>query len=157
MEMTIAILDKEYAQLLGTVQPKVIETEEENEFYLAEVTKLMRLGDVISPAQERLLKLLVNLIESFESQHYQIKAATPIDILNELVLDRGLKQKDLVPVFGSQGVASEVLNGKRGISKTQAKSLGEFFQVSPSLFFDNYNFVRSGDIIAESLYSGIEY
>jgi HTH-type transcriptional regulator / antitoxin HigA len=51
------------------------------------------------------------------------------------VRDRGLKQKDLVPVFGSQGIASEVLNGKRGIIKAQARALGEFFKVSPSLFF----------------------
>lgn len=135
--MTIDVLDQEYSKLLVAVQPKVIETEEENEFYLAEVTKLMRLGDAISPAQERLLKLLVNLIESFEDSHYQLKAATPLEILTELVRDRGLKQKDLLPVFGSQGVASEVLNGKRGISKAQAKALGEFFKVSPSLFFDN--------------------
>jgi HTH-type transcriptional regulator / antitoxin HigA len=137
MEMKTAILDREYAQLLAAVQPKVIETEEENEFYLAEVTKLMRLGDAISPAQERLLRLLVNLIESFEDRHYQLESATPLEILTELVRDRGLKQKDLVPVFGSQGVASEVLNGKRGISKSHAKALGEFFNVVPSLFFDN--------------------
>jgi HTH-type transcriptional regulator / antitoxin HigA len=137
MEMTTAILDREYAQLLAATQPKVIETEAENEFYLAEVTKLMRLGDAISPAQERLLRLLVNLIESFEDRYYQLKAATPLEILSELVRDRGLKQKDLLPVFGSQGVASEVLNGKRGISKSHAKALGEFFKVSPALFFDN--------------------
>jgi HTH-type transcriptional regulator / antitoxin HigA len=137
MEMKTAILDREYAQLLAATQPKVIETEEENEFYLAEVTKLMRLGDAISPAQERLLKLLVNLIESFEDRHYQLKSATPLEILTELVCDRGLKQKDLLPVFGSQGITSEVLNGKRGISKSQARALGEFFRVSPTLFFDN--------------------
>jgi HTH-type transcriptional regulator/antitoxin HigA len=136
MEMMNAVLDQEYSKLLVSLQPKVIETEEENEFYLAEVTKLMRLGDVISPAQERLLKLLVNLIESFEDRHYQLKSATPLEILTELVCDRGLKQKDLVPVFGSQGVTSEVLNDKRGISKAHAKALGEFFKVSPSLFFD---------------------
>jgi HTH-type transcriptional regulator/antitoxin HigA len=122
--------------LLAATQPKAIETEAENEFYLAEVTKLMQLGEALSPAQERLLKLLVNLIESFESQHYQLKSATPLEILTELMSDRGLKQKDLLPVFGSQGVASEVLNGKRGISKAAAKALGEFFKVSPSLFFD---------------------
>jgi HTH-type transcriptional regulator / antitoxin HigA len=137
MEMKAAILDREYAQLLAATQPKVIETEEENEFYLAEVTKLMRLGDAISPAQERLLKLLVNLIESFEDRHYQLKSATPLEILTELVRDRGLKQKDLLSVFGSQGIASEVLNGKRRISKAHAKALGAFFKVSPSLFFDN--------------------
>jgi HTH-type transcriptional regulator / antitoxin HigA len=136
MEMTIAILDREYAQLLVAVQPKVVETEAENEFFLAEVTKLMRLGESISPAQERLLRLLVNLIESFEDQHYQLKSAAPLEILTELVNDRALKQKDLLPVFGSQGVASEVLNGKRGISKAQAKALGEFFNVSASIFFD---------------------
>jgi HTH-type transcriptional regulator / antitoxin HigA len=134
--MINAVLDQEYADLLGAIQPKVIETEAENEFYLAEVTNLMQLGDTISPAQERLLKLLVNLIESFEDRHYQLKAATPLEVLTELVSDRGLKQKDLIPVFGSQGLASEVLNGKRGISKAQAKALGEFFKVSPSLFFD---------------------
>jgi HTH-type transcriptional regulator / antitoxin HigA len=56
--------------------------------------------------------------------------------LQEFVTDRGLKQKDLLPVFGSQGIASEVLSGKRSISKAQAKALGEFFKVSPTLFFD---------------------
>ena len=128
--------DREYAQLLTQVQPKAIETEAENELYLAEVTKLMRLGEALSPAQEQLLKLLVNLIESFEDKHYQLKRAIPLEILTELMSQRGLKQKDLVPVFGSQGVASEVLNGKRDISKAIAKALGEFFNVSPALFFD---------------------
>jgi HTH-type transcriptional regulator / antitoxin HigA len=128
--------DREYAHLLAQVQPKAIETEAENELYLAEVTKLMRLGETLSPAQERLLKLLVNLIESFEDRHYQLKRANPLEILTELMSQRGLKQKDLVSVFGSQGIASEVLNGKREISKAIAKALGEFFNVSPALFFD---------------------
>ena len=134
--MTIG-LDLEYASLLAEVQPKAIETEAENELYLAEVSKLMQLGENLSPAQERLLKLLVNLIESFEDRHYQLNPVTPLEVLTELMSQRGLKQKDLVPVFGSQGIASEVLNGKRGISKAAAKAIGEFFKVSPSLFFDN--------------------
>jgi HTH-type transcriptional regulator / antitoxin HigA len=126
--------DREYAALLAQLQPKAIETEAENELYLAEVTKLMRLGETLSPAQERLLDLLVNLIENFEERHYQLKRATPVEILNELMSQRGLKQKDLVPIFGSQGVASEVLNGKREISKAIAKALGEFFSVDVGLF-----------------------
>jgi HTH-type transcriptional regulator / antitoxin HigA len=128
--------DREYAVLLAKVQPKAIETEAENELYLAEVAKLMRLGEALSPAQERLLKLLVNLIESFEDKHYQLKQATPLEILNELMSQHRLKQKDLVSVFGSQGIASEVLNGKREISKATAKALAGFFNVSPVLFFN---------------------
>jgi HTH-type transcriptional regulator / antitoxin HigA len=132
-----AILDKKvYAHLLGKVQPKVIETEKENEQYLCEVEKLMALGEDLSPEQEQLLRLLVTLIEAFEDQHYQLKSATPLEILREMLEDRGLKQKDLVPVFGSQGLTSEVLNGKRSISKSQAKAIGAFLSVSPTLFFD---------------------
>lgn len=134
--MTVMLDKKVYAHLLGKVQPKVIETEEENERYLAEVENLMALGEELSPEQEQLLRLLVTLIEEFEDQHYQLKQATPLEILNEFMSDRGLRQKDLVPVFSSQGVASEVLNGKRSISKSQAKALGDFFHVSPTLFFD---------------------
>jgi HTH-type transcriptional regulator / antitoxin HigA len=130
----ITTLDQEYVQLLTIVKPKVIETEAENEFYLAEVSKLMQLGENLSPAQERLLRLLVSLIENFEDQHYQLTPATPLEILTELISEKGLKQKDLLPVFGSQGIASEVLNGKRSISKAQAKALGEFLKVSPALF-----------------------
>jgi HTH-type transcriptional regulator / antitoxin HigA len=127
---------KVYASLLGDVLPKVIESEEENELFLAEVEKLMAFGEDLTPEQLQLMNLLVSLIEPFEEQHYSLHAATPLEVLNELVLQRELKQKDLVPVFGSQGIASEVLNGKRSISKAQAKALGDFFHVSPALFLD---------------------
>jgi HTH-type transcriptional regulator / antitoxin HigA len=127
---------KVYASLLGNVLPKVIESEEENELFLAEVEKLMALGEDLTPEQLQLMNLLVSLIEQFEELHYPLHPATPLEVLNELVLQRELKQKDLVPVFGSQGIASEVLNGKRSISKAQAKALGDFFYVSPALFLD---------------------
>ncbi|RUR74856.1 type II toxin-antitoxin system HigA family antitoxin [Chlorogloeopsis fritschii PCC 9212] len=47
---------------------------------------------------------------------------------------RGIKQSDLVGIIGSKGVVSEIVNGKRGISKAQAKALAEFFHVSLELF-----------------------
>ena len=45
-----------------------------------------------------------------------------------------MTHKDVWPLFGSKGVASEVLNGKRSISKAQAKRLAVFFHVSADLF-----------------------
>jgi antitoxin component HigA of HigAB toxin-antitoxin module len=47
---------------------------------------------------------------------------------------RGKKAKDLWPLFGSKGITSEVLGGKRAISKAQAKRLAQFFDVSVELF-----------------------
>jgi len=47
---------------------------------------------------------------------------------------RGLKQADLVPVLGSRAQVSDLVNGKRGISKAQAKKLAEYFGVSAAIF-----------------------
>jgi HTH-type transcriptional regulator/antitoxin HigA len=48
--------------------------------------------------------------------------------------ERNLKQVDLVGKIGSKGVVSEIVNGKRSISKSQAKTLAEIFHVSSSVF-----------------------
>ena len=78
--------------------------------------------------------LLVHLIEQFENKQYPLERASAHEVLPHLMEARGLTHKDIWPLFGSKGVASEVLNGKRVISKAQAKKLAEFFHVSAELF-----------------------
>jgi HTH-type transcriptional regulator/antitoxin HigA len=124
---------RQYGKLLSRVLPAVIETEKENERMLAELNKLMDKPQ-LSPAESKLFDLMVRLIEDFEEQHYQLNASTPQGILRELMEARGIKQRDLWELFGSKGTASEVVNGKRSISKTHAKALGKYFRVSPELF-----------------------
>jgi len=114
--------------------PVVIETEEENDRMLAEVEKLMAKGENLSPEEDALLRLMVTLIQDFEERFYQPREATPLEILRHLMDARDLRQSDLVKVFGSKGITSEVINGKRGISKSQAKALAKFFNVSAELF-----------------------
>ncbi len=125
---------EEYTRLLAETLPRVIHTEDEHKRLVKEVEKLMDLGEELTDEQAEVFDLLVTLIEQYEDKHYQLKAATPHDILNELMLAKELKQKDLIEVFGYKGITSEVINGKRSISKNQAKALGEFFHVSPALF-----------------------
>lgn len=123
-----------YGRLLAKVLPVRIETEEENERLLLETEKLIDKGDHRTPEEETLLNLLVHLIQQFEHKFYHLGGAAPHEILRELMAARGLKQSDLLHIFRSKGIASEVVNGKRGISKTQAKALAEFFHVSAELF-----------------------
>ena len=47
---------------------------------------------------------------------------------------RGLKQADLLLVFGSRSVDSDVNTGKREPSKAHIRKLAEFFQISAALF-----------------------
>lgn len=123
-----------YKRLLSQTMPVVIESEEENERMLAVVEKLMEKGEKVSPEEEKLLKLFTRLIEDFEARYYHPKEAAPLEVLQHLMEARGLKQTHLWEVFGSKGIASEVLNGKRGISKTQARALANYFHVSADLF-----------------------
>ncbi len=78
--------------------------------------------------------LLVTLIEAYEAEHYPIESSSPHEILQHLMASSGTRQADLVGVIGSSGVVSEVVNGKRAISKAQAKALADYFNLSPSLF-----------------------
>ena len=113
--------------------PVVIETEEENERMLLSLKNLDK-GENLSPEEDKLLKLLARLIEDFEKRYYQPRDATPLEVLQHLMESRDIKQTHLWELFGSKGVASEVLNGKRGISKTHARALADYFHVTADLF-----------------------
>ncbi len=121
-----------YRKLVAEAMPAVIETEAENERLLAIVEPMMRRE--LSPEEAKLFDLLVKLIEDFEERHYPLGQSSPTEMLQFLMEQRDLRQRDIVHLFGSSGVASEVINGKRAISKKLAKSLGDFFHVSPDLF-----------------------
>ena len=111
-----------------------IETEAENERMLKVIEKLMDKGEGPSPEQEKLLKTSYQLVEDFEERFYHPRDATPLEVLQHLMESRDLKQTHLWEVFGSKGIASEVLNGNRGISKTHARALADYFNVPADLF-----------------------
>ena len=123
-----------YRRLLSRTMPVVIETEEENARMLSIVEKLMQKGENLSPEEEKLLKLLARLIEDFEQRFYHPREAEPLEVLHHLMEARGVRPSQLWEVFGSKGIASEVLNGKRAISKTHARALATYFHVSADLF-----------------------
>jgi len=128
--------EKKYQRLLARVLPHVIHTEEENQHYTAILEALLR--DKARTAEEnRLVELLTLLIEDFEGKHYSLPPASPLDILHHLMDANGLRQVDLLEVFGTASVASEVLSGKRGLAKSHIERLSRRFHVSPELFFES--------------------
>jgi HTH-type transcriptional regulator/antitoxin HigA len=129
-----AIDRQKYGKLLARTLPAVIETDAEYEHFLTEIEKLIDKEDKRSPEEDKLFDLMTALVESFEEENYSIPDAPPHEVLQELMRARGLKQRDLLDIFGSDGLASEVVNGKRNISKAHAKSLAEYFHVPVDLF-----------------------
>jgi HTH-type transcriptional regulator / antitoxin HigA len=131
--MTTTISRNDYPQLLVETVPRAIESEAEYDRALAIAERLTFQADK-TPAEIQLLKLIVTLIEAYEGKNYPMENVAPHELLQNLMQEHNLRQADLVNLIGSRGVVSEVVNGKRKISKTQAKALGELFGVSPGLF-----------------------
>jgi HTH-type transcriptional regulator/antitoxin HigA len=124
---------RQYTRLLTGFSPVAIESAAEHGRALKAAAAVMD-KENRSPAETSLLKLLAVLIEDYEQKRYPMGDASSLDTLKELMRARQMQARDLWPVFGSKGIASEVLNGKRGISKEMARKLGEIFHVSPAVF-----------------------
>ena len=122
-----------YSNLLAEIAPRAIETEEEYDRLLA-VAERLTFAKNLTPEERALYKLLVTLIEVYETENYPMDKSEPHEILQHILESSGTRQADLVGIIGSSGVVSEVVNGKRAISKAQAKALGDYFKISPSLF-----------------------
>ncbi|MEG4517614.1 MULTISPECIES: transcriptional regulator [unclassified Microcoleus] len=122
-----------YSKLLAEIAPRAIETEEEYDRLLA-VAERLTFAKNRTPEERVLYKLLVTLIEVYERENYPMDKSEPHEILQHIMESSGTRQADLVGIIGSSGVVSEVVNGKRAISKAQAKALGDYFKISPSLF-----------------------
>ena len=100
----------------------------------AELERLDTFGRLLTPEEERLAELMTLLVRQFEESHYPLGHAEPVEALRVLMEDRGVRQRDLISIFGSSSVVSDVANGKRSISKAHARKLAEFFHVPVELF-----------------------
>jgi HTH-type transcriptional regulator/antitoxin HigA len=116
--------------------PRVIHTEQENERYTSILEALLA-KPKHTPAESRMVELLKLLIEDFEEKHYSPAPAKPREIVRHLMESSGLRQADLVDVFGAESTVSEVLNGKRDLAKSHIEKLSQRFHVSPEVFFEH--------------------
>lgn len=82
-----------------------------------------------------LVDIMGSLVSSYEEQHFQAPVLKGIDALKFLMKTHKLSQSDLTEI-ASQGVLSEILNGKRSLNIRQIKLLAKRFSVDPSTFID---------------------
>jgi HTH-type transcriptional regulator/antitoxin HigA len=133
--MSATLLDeRQYRKLLDETLPVVIRTEAEYYRLLATTAALMeKPEDEISEEEGRLLELLSILIEEYEGRAHPLPKAEPHKMLAYLLEEKNMKPSDLWTVLPKSRV-SEILNGKRSISKTQARQLAELLRVPVDLF-----------------------
>jgi HTH-type transcriptional regulator/antitoxin HigA len=134
MEEKMSVTTVDYGLLLRQTRPEVVRDEEQNAEYVRHLEKLTAKKRVTA-GERKLIELLTLLVEDFESRHYVVPEAGPLDIVRHLMEAHGLRQKDLADVFGTESIVSDVLNGKRNLTKEHIRKLSGKFNVSPAVFF----------------------
>lgn len=124
---------KKYSALLIDALPGVIDS-------LDEYNRIEKIFNNLfkenrSPEEDKLFNLLANLLEDYERRALPpLEKSSPQTTLKFLMEENDLRQSDLADVFGTQSVVSEVLRGKREITKKQAKALAQKFSLRLEAF-----------------------
>ncbi len=129
--MMIGVPEK-YA--LEVSSPAPITSERQHEEYLSVLDKLASKENPTRD-EEKYAAVLITLIEAYEEEHHSIPDASPVEVLRTLMDANDLRQKDLVSVFGSESIVSEVLHRKRDLNRAHIEKLSKRFHVSPAVFF----------------------
>lgn len=98
-----------------------IKTSDDHDHALARIDALMNAALGTEEGAE--LDVLVTLVEAYENDHFPIEAPDPVAAILFRMDQMGVDRKALEPFLGGRNRVSEVLNGKRSLSKRQIRKL----------------------------------
>jgi HTH-type transcriptional regulator/antitoxin HigA len=105
--------------------PRLIKTDEEYRQALSETERLIALDPAPGTRKADRLDLLAMLVEAYEKEKFPVDLPGPVEAIKFRMEEQGLRQKDLVPYFGTKSRVSEVLSGKRALTMKMARALHE--------------------------------
>ncbi len=79
------------------------------------------------------LAALTQFVQDYERERHAImvEPLPPLKMLQHLVKQAGLTAADLGRIIGNRGLASQILLGKRAMSKANIRRIAEYFAVEP--------------------------
>lgn len=120
-----------FKQLIGVT---AVHNEEDYAQARATIDALLdEIGDNENHPLADVLDYLADQVRAYEDENFRIPQAAPNVVLRFLMEQHGLKQEDLIDC-APQSRISDILGGKRSVSKEIAKRLARRFRVRADLF-----------------------
>ena len=116
---------------------KPIKNEADYDAALTEIESLM--GAAPDTLESDRLEILVTLVEAYEATHWPLEAPDPISALKHVMDARGLLQKDLAALIGSQPRASEVLSRRRPLTLPMIRALSAKWNLPADVLVREYD------------------
>ena len=123
-----------YIELLHFFPPRPITSEEEFAATQKVIDSLIDKGELTKDEQDY-LNVLGTLVYEYEEKHNLIPDIHGVELLKALIIEFGLKQKDLVPIFQTESIISQILSGQRELTVNHINQLAKRFHISPAAFF----------------------
>ncbi len=131
------------------IDVKVIRTEQQYHSYL-EVVEALMTKSPLSKAEAEQLELLTVVLEAHENAKYPVEPPDPIEAILFRMHEKGLKQADLIPYFGTSSRVSEVLHRKRPLTVQMIRALSIGLGISADTLIGLSTPDIPGEIIRES-------
>lgn len=125
---------KTYIELLQEFPPRPIKSEREL-FATQKVIDFLLDRVPLTPDELDYLNVLGTLVYEYEQSLEPIPDIHGVELFKVLLEERGLCQKDLVPIFKTESIVSDILKGRRELTKRHIEELAKLFHVSPAAFF----------------------
>lgn len=84
------------------------------------------------------LEILTTLVENYEAKHYTIDTPDPIEAIKFRMEQEGLRQKDLVVIFGNKVRVSEILNKKRRLTLDMIRNINQDLDIPFESLLNKY-------------------
>ena len=84
------------------------------------------------------LEVLATLVDAYEAKHWPIESPDPVSMLEHVMEARGLRQRDLASLIGSQPHASEVLNRRRPLTLPMIRALAREWKLPADTLIGEY-------------------
>lgn len=112
---------------------RIIKSRKQHKEYLKRVDELLDKKVKKSSVEGEDLELLILLINHYENKYFKIEHPDPIDIIKLKMLEKGIRNKDLVGKIGSKGYVSSILNKRKPLTLEVAKIFKQELGISADL------------------------
>ena len=119
---------------MEVLQYKIIKTVAQYNKYCDALEALVDSRNKTKAVQDE-IELLTLLIEKYDADHNSFDDADPIELLKSLMKDHKMKAVKLANLLDvSEGLVSDILNYKKGLSKETIRILSERFKLNQEAF-----------------------
>ena len=135
-----------YTELLDIFEPRPI-SDDEQYWKTQAIIDLLLSEAELSEDAELYLHLLSMLMEAYDEQQNTIPELRGIELIQTLIEEFDMKQRDLLPIFKHESVISDILAGRRTLTVSHIDQLAAFFNLPHNLFFEPQD---NGTVVALS-------